>query len=179
MIASSLLIVRNREADVKRTSSNAKRKPGRKASVRAKPARRALRHRREALQPAAVIPGELFLAQGDIVAFEGRATIDLTVSNVGDRPVQVGSHCHFFEANRALRFNREQAFGFRLQVPAGTAVRFEPGEEKRVTLVAIGGNRIAHGINGLTSGSLDDPQVKANALARAADRGFTETGGVR
>jgi urease beta subunit len=86
-----------------------------------------------------VIPGEVMLGKDDIVAFQGRATVDLTVSNAGDRPIQVGSHCHFFEVNRALRFDREKAYGFRLQVPAGTAVRFEPGEEKRVTLVAFGG----------------------------------------
>lgn len=124
------------------------------------------------LQPADVIPGEVILGQGDIVAFEGRKTVELTVANTGDRPIQVGSHCHFFEANRALRFDREKAFGFRLQVPAGTAVRFEPGEEKRVMLVAFGGNRIAHGINGLTNGRIDDPQVRAAALRRAAEQGF-------
>lgn len=124
------------------------------------------------LQPADVIPGEVILGKGDIVALEGRPTAELTVSNVGDRPIQVGSHCHFFEANAALRFDREKAFGFRLRVPAGTAVRFEPGEEKRVTLVAIGGNRVVYGINGLVNGRLDDPQVKAKALSRAAERGF-------
>jgi urease beta subunit len=126
------------------------------------------------LQPAAVIPGEVLLGQGDIVAFEDRKTVELSVANTGDRPIQVGSHCHFFEANRALRFDREKAFGFRLQIPAGTAVRFEPGEEKRVTLVAFGGNRVAHGINGLTNGQLDDPQVKAAALRRAAEQGFAK-----
>src|SRR6059036_1412727 len=124
------------------------------------------------IQPAAVIPGEIILGEGDIVAINGRRTDELIVANTGDRPIQVGSHCHFFEANRALRFDREKAFGFRLQVPAGTAVRFEPGEEKRVTLVAIGGNRVAYGLNGLTNGSLDDPQVKAAALRRAMDQGF-------
>jgi urease beta subunit len=124
------------------------------------------------LQPAAVIPGEIFLGQGDIIAFEGRQTFELIVANTGDRPIQVGSHCHFFEANRALRFDREKAYGFRLQIPAGTAVRFEPGEEKRVTLVAIGGNRVAYGINGLTHGKLDDPQVKKKALDRASQQGF-------
>ncbi|MEW6543297.1 MAG: urease subunit beta [Nitrospirota bacterium] len=120
-----------------------------------------------------MIPGELFLAKADVVAFEGRATIELTVANAGDRPVQVGSHCHFFEANRALKFDRERAYGFRLQVPAGTAVRFEPGEEKKVTLVAIGGNRIAYGINGLVNGPLDDQQVKTAALRRAEEQGFS------
>lgn len=126
-----------------------------------------------------VIPGEVMLGKDDIVAFQGRATVDLTVSNVGDRPIQVGSHCHFFEVNRALRFDREKAYGFRLQVPAGTAVRFEPGEEKRVTLVAFGGHRVAYGINGLTNGRLDDPQVKAQALRKAAEQGFIRKGASR
>ena len=119
-----------------------------------------------------VIPGQIFLGKGEIVAFEGRQIVDSTVANTGDRPIQVGSHCHFFEANRALRFDRAQAFGFRLAIPAGTAVRFEPGESKHVTLVAIGGNRIAYGINGLTEGALDDPAVKTRALRRAAEQGF-------
>ncbi|NKB82369.1 MAG: urease subunit beta [Nitrospirales bacterium] len=121
-----------------------------------------------------IIPGQLFLGKGDIVAFEGRRTIEVTVGNTGDRPIQVGSHCHFFESNRALRFDREKAFGFRLSIPAGTAVRFEPGENKDVTLVAIGGNRIAYGINGLTEGSLDDAAVKARALDRATEQGFLQ-----
>ena len=126
-----------------------------------------------------VVPGEILFGAGDIEANAGRATKELSVSNTGDRPIQVGSHCHFFEANRALKFDREQAFGFRLCIPAGTAVRFEPGEEKRVTVVALAGNRVAHGINGLTDGSLDDVQVKARALARAAERGFVGKGGAR
>jgi urease beta subunit len=124
------------------------------------------------LQPHDVIPGEVILGQGDIIAFEGRKTIEFIVANTGDRPIQVGSHCHFFEANRALRFDREKAYGFRLQIPAGTAVRFEPGEEKRVTLVAIGGNRVAYGINGLTHGKLDDQNVKRKALQRASELNF-------
>ena len=128
------------------------------------------------LQPTAVIPGEIILGEGDIDAFNGRETVELTVANAGDRPIQVGSHCHFFEANRALRFDREKAYGFRLQVPAGTAVRFEPGEDKRVTLVAIGGNRVAYGINGLTHGRLDDPHVKQQALAKAKELGFLTKG---
>jgi urease beta subunit len=128
------------------------------------------------LQPAHVVPGELILAQGDIIAFEGRQTADLVVGNVGDRPIQVGSHCHFFESNRALKFDRAKAFGFRLQIPAGTAVRFEPGEEKRVALVAIGGNRVAYGVNGLTNGRLDDLEVRSRALAKAAGEGFIEKG---
>jgi urease beta subunit len=128
--------------------------------------------KRVGVQAQPIIPGEVILGEGDIVAFTGRQVLELTVANTGDRPIQVGSHCHFFEANRALFFDREQAYGFRLQVPAGTAVRFEPGEEKRVTLVAIGGNRVAYGINGLTHGRLDDPTVKAKALARAQQEKF-------
>ena len=128
--------------------------------------------KKASIQPAAIIPGEIILGQGDIVAFNGRQTVELIVANTGDRPIQVGSHCHFFEANRALRFDREKAYGFRLQVPAGTAVRFEPGEDKRVTLVSIGGNRVAYGINGLVNGRLDDPHVKAKALVLAREQGF-------
>lgn len=128
--------------------------------------------RRDGLQPAAIIPGEVILGEGDIIALHGRQTVELTVSNTGDRPIQVGSHCHFFEANRALMFDRERAYGFRLQVPAGTAVRFEPGESKRVTLVALGGHREAYGINGLVNGKLDDPIVRERALASAREAGF-------
>ncbi|MBS0181480.1 MAG: urease subunit beta [Nitrospira sp.] len=119
-----------------------------------------------------MIPGEIMSMDGEIEIFKGRETKEVTVKNVGDRPIQVASHYHFFEVNRALTFNRAQAFGFRLAIPAGASARFEPGEEKIVTLVAIGGNRIAHGLNGLTEGSLDDPEVKAKAVARAAERGF-------
>ena len=130
--------------------------------------------KKASIQPEAIIPGEIILGEGDIVAFKGRQTVELIVANTGDRPIQVGSHCHFFEANRALRFDREKAYGFRLQVPAGTAVRFEPGEDKRVTLVAIGGNRVAYGINGLTNGRLDDPNVKAKAMTAAREQGFIQ-----
>jgi urease subunit beta len=99
-----------------------------------------------------VIPGEYLLGEGDIIANQGRRTVELMVANTGDRPIQVGSHFHFFEVNRALRFDRAQAFGMRLNVPAGTAVRFEPGDEKRVTLVELGGARQIFGLNGLTEG---------------------------
>jgi urease beta subunit len=125
---------------------------------------------------APIIPGEILYGSGDIEAFDGRETRQMTVSNTGDRPIQVGSHCHFFEANRALTFEREQAFGFRLCIPAGTAVRFEPGEHKRVTLVALGGKRMAYGMNGLTNGPVDDAAVKTAALNRAAEQGFTGQG---
>lgn len=133
-----------------------------------------LNERGEHDRDAPLIPGEIMLADEDVVALTGRPTIELTVANHGDRPIQVGSHCHFFETNRALHFPRERAFGFRLKIPSGTAVRFEPGEEKRVSLVAFAGNRVAYGINGLTSGSLDDDRVKTQALARAVEKGFGE-----
>jgi len=99
-----------------------------------------------------VIPGEYFLAEGDVVANAGRETVEMSVTNTGDRPIQVGSHFHFFEVNRALAFDRARAFGMRLNVPAGTAVRFEPGDEKRVTLVALAGSRQVFGLNALTQG---------------------------
>jgi len=126
-----------------------------------------------------VVPGEVLPASGELEAFKGREIRELTVRNVAGRPIQVGSHCHFFEANHALMFPREQAFGFRLCIPAGTAVRFEPGEEKRVTVVALAGNRVAHGINGLTEGALDDSQIRTRALSLARDRGFIGKGGAR
>jgi urease beta subunit len=127
---------------------------------------------RNVLKPAPVIPGEVILGEGDIIALHGRQTLELSVANTGDRPIQVGSHCHFFEVNRALQFDRGKSYGFRLQVPAGTAVRFEPGEAKRVTLVALGGNRVAYGINGLVNGKLDDPKVREQALASAREHDF-------
>src|SRR3989337_2268337 len=99
-----------------------------------------------------MIPGEYLLGEGEIVANAGRRTIELAVANTGDRPIQVGSHFHFFEANRALRFDRAKAFGMRLNIPAGTAVRFEPGDEKRVTLVELAGAREVYGLNALTDG---------------------------
>ena len=118
------------------------------------------------------------LADTPIEINAGRATIALTVSNTGDRAIQVGSHFHFFEANRALRFDREAAFGMRLNIPAGTAVRFEPGDTKEVNLVALGGTRRVFGLNGLTQGSLDSPQVRRaalEALEALAQRGFNHT----
>jgi urease beta subunit len=119
-----------------------------------------------------IIPGEVMPAAGEIELFKGRETKRITVKNLGDRPIQVASHYHFFEANRALQFDRAQAFGFRLAIPAGASARFEPGEEKAVTLVAFGGNRLAQGLNGLTEGLLDDPEVKRKAVALGIGRGF-------
>ena len=101
-----------------------------------------------------MIPGEYLLGEGDIIANQGRRTVELTVANTGDRPIQVGSHFHFFEVNRALRFDRAQAFGMRLNVPAGTAVRFEPGDTKEVELVALAGTREVFGLNGKVNGKL-------------------------
>ena len=101
---------------------------------------------------AQMIPGEYLLGDGDIEANAGRRTVQVTVANTADRPIQVGSHFHFFEANRALRFDRGKAFGMRLNVPAGTAVRFEPGDEKVVTLVELAGAREVYGLNALTEG---------------------------
>src|SRR5579859_5045715 len=110
-------------------------------------------------------PGEYLLdeAAGPIKINVGRDAVRVSVSNTGDRPVQVGSHYHFFEVNRALVFDRQAAYGMRLDIAAGTAVRFEPGEEKDVLLVAVGGNRAIYGHNALTNGSLDDPAVKKAA----------------
>lgn len=118
-----------------------------------------------------MIPGEYLLAEGDIIANADRETLEIEVVNTGDRPIQVGSHFHFFEVNKALRFNRAQAFGMRLNIPSGTAVRFEPGDDKRVVLVRIGGAGIVHGLNGLTSGQATEER-KADALRLAAERGF-------
>jgi urease beta subunit len=133
------------------------------------------KNRRNVPPPAPVIPGEVILGEGDIIALHGRRTIELTVANVGDRPIQVGSHCHFFESNRALNFDRERAYGFRLQVPAGTAVRFEPGETKKVVLVELAGHRVAYGINALVNGKLDDPTVRQKAFEAARTQGFNKT----
>ncbi len=100
-------------------------------------------------------PGELLIGDGEIELNAGRPTIVVTVANSGDRPIQVGSHYHFAETNRALRFDRVRARGFRLDIPAGTAVRFEPGQERTVTLVALAGDRIVYGFAGEVMGPLD------------------------
>ena len=116
-------------------------------------------------------PGEYFLGDGDLDANVGRATARITVANTGDRPIQVGSHYHFFEANKALSFDRAAAWGMRLNIPAGTAVRFEPGDEKIVELVAIAGAREVHGLNALADGPTDEAS-RAAALERAAREGY-------
>ena len=123
-----------------------------------------------------MIPGEYILAEGEIVLNEGRRTAAMIVANRGDRPIQVGSHFHFFEVNRFLDFDRNAAFGMRLDIPAGTAVRFEPGDEKEVTLVEFGGSRTAMGLNALTEGELDSPAVREQALERARNEDFRGAG---
>ena len=100
-------------------------------------------------------PGEIIPAAGTIVLNQGRETVTLAVANTGDRPVQVGSHYHFFETNGALDFDRAAARGFRLDIPAGTAVRFEPGQKREVNLVAYAGDRIVHGFNAKIKGRLE------------------------
>ena len=121
-----------------------------------------------------MIPGEYFLASDPIELNAGRPTRRIEVSNRGDRPVQVGSHCHFFEVNRWLAFDRAAAYGMRLNVAAGTAVRFEPGDTREVELVAIGGTRNVFGLNRLVEGPLDDASVREAAL-RAVEA-FTTAG---
>lgn len=112
------------------------------------------------------------LAKGDIELNAGRATAKVRVRNTGDRPIQVGSHYHFFEANRALQFERGRAFGMRLNIPSGTAVRFEPGDDKEVELVALGGLGVAYGFYGLVSGSARSERNRALALEKARLLGF-------
>lgn len=102
-----------------------------------------------------MIPGELLVAEGEIELNVGRETVEVDVANTGDRPIQVGSHYHFYETNAALAFDRAAARGFRLDIPAGTAVRFEPGQARRVRLVALAGARVVHGFRGLVQGPLD------------------------
>ena len=108
-----------------------------------------------------MIPGELFLGDGDIELNVGRNVITLRVDNTGDRPIQVGSHTHLFETNRALRFDRERSYGHHLNVPAGTAVRFEPGEGREVELVPYGGRRFVYGMSGVVMGHLDERRQMA------------------
>jgi urease subunit beta len=102
-----------------------------------------------------MIPGEYFLEDGDIIANGGRPVVTLTVANTGDRPIQVGSHFHFYEVNRALQFDRDQAYGMRLNIPSGLTTRFEPGDQKTVVLTTIAGTRTIYGLNGLVNGKLD------------------------
>ena len=119
-----------------------------------------------------VTPGELLIADEPVEINADRETATVTVENTGDRPAQVGSHYHLFETNPGLEFDRATAYGMRLNIPAGTSVRFEPGVEKEVELVGIGGERIVHGMAGLVNGELDDESVREQALTRAKQQGY-------
>ena len=110
-----------------------------------------------------MIPGEYFLDDGDIELNVGRRTLTVVVANAGDRPVQVGSHYHFYEVNPALQFERDSTLGMRLNIAAGTAVRFEPGQRRTVELVDLGGERIVHGFQGCVSGPLPAPASSGDA----------------
>ncbi|MEJ8570056.1 urease subunit gamma [Microbaculum marinum] len=118
------------------------------------------------------VPGEVLAGEGDIELNPGRPLATLSVVNTGDRPVQIGSHYHFFEVNKALEFDRAAAFGMRLDIAAGTAVRFEPGQSKEVTLVGFGGTREVSGLHRLTDGPIDGEDRKSAALERARAAGF-------
>jgi urease subunit gamma/beta len=131
-----------------------------------------IRPGKQAATKGAVAPGEIIAADGDIEINAGRRKAAVKAINTGDRPIQVGSHFHFFEVNKALDFEREKAFGMHLDIPAGTAVRFEPGEAKEVTLVEFGGTGEIFGLNSLTDGSTRSASRKSDALRKAKERGF-------
>jgi len=117
-----------------------------------------------------MIPGEYFISDKPVLANQNRKTLTVLVKNTGDRPIQVGSHTHFFESNKALEFARVDSYGFHLNIAAGTSVRFEPGEEKKVQLVEYGGKKIVFGFSGLVNGSL--AEKRSEAIERAKKEGF-------
>ena len=119
-----------------------------------------------------MIPGEYILAKEPINCNENRKTIKLTVKNTGDRPCQIGSHTHFFEVNKAMDFPRDKAYGYRLNIPAGTSIRFEPGDSKEVELCELSGARIVYGFNGLTMGGLRSSHILSAAKKKAKELGF-------
>jgi urease subunit beta len=119
-----------------------------------------------------MIPGEYILSSEPVICNENRKTTKVTVKNTGDRPCQVGSHTHFFEVNRALDFPREKSFGYRLNIPAGTSIRFEPGDSKDVELCELGGKRVCFGFNALTMGSLNSQVIKNSAIEKAKRLGY-------
>src|SRR4051812_11663508 len=119
-----------------------------------------------------MIPGEYLFDGEDLELNANCRVVTISVNNTGDRPVQVGSHYHFFEVNRALVFDRVKAYGMRPDLPAGTSVRFEPGDVKEVRLVAYGGRREVHGFNALVSGRLDDPFTRESSLKRCVDQKY-------
>ncbi|MFB9279424.1 urease subunit beta [Cohnella cellulosilytica] len=116
-----------------------------------------------------MVPGEYRVRAGEIELNAGRSQVEIRVANMGDRPVQVGSHFHFFEVNKQLQFERVRTFGMRLDIPAGTAVRFEPGEEKPVKLTELGGAKRSFGLNGLTEGPADAGPLPEAAAVRLAE----------
>ncbi len=118
------------------------------------------------------VPGEYVLSKDPVLCSQNRKTVKLTVKNTGDRPIQVGSHTHFFEVNKKLDFPREKAFGYRLNIPAGTAIRFEPGDTKNVEICELKGKKVVFGFNSLTMGSTKSNIVKAAALEKAKKLGF-------
>ncbi len=119
-----------------------------------------------------MIPGEYFVGTKDIECNTGRDTVSIVVANTGDRPVQVGSHFHFFEVNRQMEFDRKKAFGMHLNIAAGTAVRFEPGEEKEVELVAFGGKKNVFGFNNLVNGDITSERSKEESEKKSASLHF-------
>lgn len=119
-----------------------------------------------------MIPGEYILSSDPVICNSNKKTVSITVKNTGDRPCQVGSHTHFFEVNKALDFPREKAYGYRLNIPAGTSIRFEPGDSREVELCELGGKKIVYGFNGLTMGGLKSTVAKQAALEKAKKLGF-------
>lgn len=119
-----------------------------------------------------MIPGEYILAKEPVNCNENRKTTKITVKNTGDRPCQIGSHTHFFEVNKAMDFPRDKAYGYRLNIPAGTSIRFEPGDSKEVELCELSGARIVYGFNGLTMGGLRSSPVLSAARKKAKELGF-------
>ena len=117
-----------------------------------------------------MIPGEYFLSEDPIIANIGKSVIILDVKNTGDRPIQVGSHAHFFEVNKALEFPRRKSYGFHLNIPAGTSIRFEPGDSKKIELTEFSGKRIVYGFSGLVNGPLSEKQNEA--FSKAKEQGF-------
>lgn len=117
-------------------------------------------------------PGEYILSDGDVQCNKNRKTMKITVKNTGDRPSQIGSHTHFFEVNKVLDFPRKDTFGYRLNIPAGTSIRFEPGDSKEVELCELGGARVSFGFNGLTMGSMRSGNIRKSAFEKAKFFGF-------
>jgi urease subunit beta len=117
-----------------------------------------------------MIPGEYFISDKPVIANLGKKIVTVSVKNTGDRPIQVGSHTHFFEANKALEFTRADAYGFHLNIPSGTSIRFEPGETKNVELTEYGGKKIVFGFSGLVNGPLSEK--RSEAIEKAKKGGF-------